>query len=96
MQIIKFILLLTPLYCFTVVFSSIVFNIHLPFPQIWESPPAFVRDILEPLLWFFGLPLSFVCCSIYTAYMGLWCWFGAYMILGGIPIGIYSLAVMFA
>ncbi len=54
-----------------------------------EDPPSqgLLPSVLYPWLVFLVIPLSVVGGTIYTAYKKLWWWFGAYMILGGLPIG---------
>ncbi len=49
---------------------------------------------LVSLSWFMFIALTmmilgFFINSIYTAYKKLWWWFGAYMLLGGLPIGFF-------
>lgn len=98
---VKFFLII-PLIAYLDLLLSIVFNIQLipdwffyntePHP---EDPPqqGWIPDSLIIVWVFFVVPLSFFVGSIYTAYKKLWWWFGAYMLLGGLPVGIFSIAV---
>ncbi|WP_076587979.1 hypothetical protein [Vibrio ostreicida] len=98
---VKFFLII-PLIAYLDLWLSVVFNIQLtpdwlfyntePHP---EDPPqqGVLPDSLIIVWVFFGVPLSFFVGSIYTAYKKLWRWFWAYMIIGGLPVGIFSIAV---
>jgi hypothetical protein len=46
-----------------------------------------------PVILFLVTPAIFFIGSAYTAYKKLWWWFAAYMLLAGLPLGMFSIAV---
>ncbi|GLT17765.1 hypothetical protein GCM10007938_15430 [Vibrio zhanjiangensis] len=79
---IKFIFLFIPLYCYVLVWDSMVLHLGIPRLNSDYNYPAWVEDIIGPILLLVVMPLSFFVGSAYTAYKKLWWWFAAYMILG--------------
>ncbi len=74
--------------------SQLKLAFYNPEPHPEDPPQQGVLPDSLIIVWvFFGVPLSFFVGSIYTAYKKLWRWFWAYMIIGGLPVGIFSIAV---
>ncbi|QUJ69102.1 hypothetical protein KDD30_07920 [Photobacterium sp. GJ3] len=102
MRLVSRFLLAIPLLWFAFLWLYFVVDIDLTPSWLFynaarrpEEPPAegLLPDDIFPLLFFFISPILFFIGSIYTAYKKLWWWFGVYMLIGGLPFGIFSIAV---
>ncbi|MBP3155250.1 hypothetical protein [Aliivibrio fischeri] len=94
MKVVKFILLFIPLYWYVLLWDGFVFKIGIPEPPIGNDVPSWVESWLVPLFWFVGTPLSFFIGSAYAFRKKYWVWFGAYMILGGLPVMLFFLGAI--
>ncbi|WP_341508934.1 hypothetical protein WAX88_01325 [Photobacterium damselae subsp. damselae] len=91
-SIIRFILLAFPLLWFAANWCSLVFGMNLNFLDFNEDNVMLGNLVF--CWWFVGVPVSLVSALIYTFKRKYWIWFIAYMVLGGIPVFGYALAVM--
>ncbi|WP_425628114.1 hypothetical protein [Vibrio neptunius] len=103
-KVFRYSLLLIPLFFFVLLWFGVVFNVDmLPNGVLYDDTVEYTGDGLKPsglipnsLFNFLGIIAmvpGFFIGSIYTVYKKLWWWFGAYMLIGGLPVGIFSIAV---
>lgn len=83
---VRYISLSIPLFLFAIIWAIYILNIGVNI------------DFLSIDLWFFwlliGAPLSLIIGTIYTLTQKKYWWMAAYLILGGIPILSYWIAVL--
>ncbi|KJY87794.1 hypothetical protein TW84_16065 [Vibrio neptunius] len=102
--LIRYILLAIPLLFLGLAWFGVVFGIDLiPDGFLHDDTFEYSGDGKKPTgfisqSWFDSVSIvamvpGFFIGSIYTAYKKLWWWFGAYMLIGGLPVGIFSIAV---
>ena len=72
--IVRYIILIWPLYWFVNVWLVFVFNV--------DTDLEIVPDPIATLFFLFGTPTIFFIGSIYTALKKMWWWFAAYIVLG--------------
>ncbi|CAM3529030.1 hypothetical protein VA7868_02261 [Vibrio aerogenes CECT 7868] len=98
----KNLILILPLIWFVYVWCHFIFGIDLGLiVDVADNPdntPANSSGGIIPIglalfMLFLGTPVSFLAGSIYTGYKKHWRWFGAYAILGGIPVCVYFFGV---
>ncbi|MDO6707521.1 hypothetical protein [Photobacterium sp. 1_MG-2023] len=103
-QIFRYSLLLIPLCFFVLLWLGVVFGVDIvPDGVLYDDTVEYTGDGIKPsgliptsLFDLFGVIAmipGFFIGSIYTANKKLWWWFGAYMLIGGLPVGIFSIAV---
>ena len=101
------ILLFIPLLFFVLLWFGVFFGIDLiPDGLLRDDTFVYSGDGLRPtgfisqstfnLIGFVAMVPGFFVGLICTIYNRLWRWFCAYMLIGGVPVGIYGFAVMWA
>ena len=99
------ILIFIPLFLLALIWLSAVFGIEfIPDGFLRDDTFEYSGDGKKPsglisMGWFYTtyfitLIVGLLIGSIYTAYKKYWVWFGAYMILGGLPIMLFFLGAI--
>ncbi|MBP3139598.1 hypothetical protein ACTFQF_19630 [Aliivibrio fischeri] len=100
------ILLFIPLLLLALIWLSVVLGIDfIPDDIFRDDTFEYSGDGKKPsglisMEWFYTtyfitLIVGFLIGSIYTAYKKYWVWFGAYIILGGLPVMLFLLGTIF-